>query len=446
MHIEIDIIVLGIAIHIIWLMGLDKLGSLFLRKKKAMTGQYIFFLGLLTITGIFLKENYIVRAVIQQSLLVLFFFFIFCGNRWEKLGLSSILVAIWEFAWNGTDSVLSICTIIFANNKLLPFNVGYEPFITILSIAIPTVCIYLLFCRTKLAEGNFLHGSGKILFSVSCVLLVLIDTMGFGITQGIVMVSNGSGENYWNTTYNQILTHLEVLVLSALCIIICLSLLFGMNKLIGYLTIDKLHKMEISRYQELLKQYRKQANVRHDLKNHFISLSTLAEHEEWDKLKEYLLKLCNAGMIGEEDIETGNSVVNAIINTKKQTARQKNIKFDCNVTISRPLIMNEYDLCIIWGNLLDNAINAADISEEKYILVQAEIVKRNLIICVKNSMRSDRILDFKQKTFGIENWGTGLNNVNKIVQKENGIMDIEIKDSVFDISIMLPIASHLCHI
>ncbi len=122
--------------------------------------------------------------------------------------------------------------------------------------------------------------------------------------------------------------------------IICLSLLFGMNKLIGYLTIDKLYKMEISRYQELLKQYRKQANVRHDLKNHFISLSALAEHEEWDKLKEYLLKLCNAGMIGEEDIETGNSVVNAIINTKKQTARQKNIKFDCNVTISRPLIMN----------------------------------------------------------------------------------------------------------
>ena len=156
MHIEIDIIVLGIAIHIMWLMGLDKLGSLFLRKKKAITGQYIYFLGLLTFTGIFLKENYIVRAVIQQSLLVLFFFFIFCGNRWEKLGLSSILVAIWEFAWNGTDSVLSICTIIFANNKLLPFNAGHEPFITILTIAIPTVCIYLLFCRTKLAEGNVL--------------------------------------------------------------------------------------------------------------------------------------------------------------------------------------------------------------------------------------------------------------------------------------------------
>ncbi len=117
------------------------------------------------------------------------------------------------------------------------------------------------------------------------------------------------------------------------------------------------------------------------MKNHFISLSALAEHEEWDKLKEYLLKLCNAGMIGEEDIETGNSVVNAIINTKKQTARQKNIKFDCNVTISRPLIMNEYDLCIIWDNLLDNAINAADISEEKGVFLHIFKTKRQLSAC-----------------------------------------------------------------
>lgn len=40
----------------------------------------------------------------------------------------------------------------------------------------------------------------------------------------------------------------------------------------------------------------------------------------------------------------------------------------------------------------------------------------------------------------MDDWGTGLTNVNKIVQKENGIMDIEIKGAVFDISIMLPVA------
>lgn len=99
-------------------------------------------------------------------------------------------------------------------------------------------------------------------------------------------------------------------------------------------------------------------------------------------------------------------------------------------------MIDEYDLCIIWGNILDNAIKAAEVSEERNILVQAGIVKRNLIINVKNTM----VPDGRQKAFGMDDWGTGLTNVNKIVQKENGIMDIEIKGAVFDISIMLPVA------
>ncbi len=439
MSVEIDVLfVLDIVIHMIWFIGLGKLGSMFFRKREAIASQYIYFLGLLTIMEIWLTNNYMVRAIVQQTLLMLFFFKLFRGNRWEKLGFSSVFAAVWEFAWNGTGSVLSICNIIFSNNKPFLFEREYEYLTAILSFTITAVCVYLLFCRTKLAEGNFLHGSGKILFSVSCLLLILIDACVFGITQGVVMVSDGRGARYWNTTYNEVLTHIEVLVLSVLCMIICISLLFGMNRLIEYLTIDNLHKMEINRYKEILEQYKKQAHVRHDLKNHLISLSALVEHEEWDKLKKYLSKIYNAGMI-EEDIETGNSVVNAIVNTKKQTAIQKNIKFDCNVNISKPLMIDEYDLCIIWGNILDNAVKAADVSEEKYILVQAETVKRNLIINVKNAAASD----IGQEDFGMKDWGTGLKNVNKIVQKENGIMDIEIKGTVFDISIMLPIVD--CH-
>lgn len=441
MRVEIDVFfVLGIVVHIIWLMGLGKLGSMFFKKRESIAGYSICFLGFLTATGIWRTDNYMVHAIVQQTVLMVFFYLIFRGNRWEKLGFSSVLAAVWEFACNGTEAALSICSIIFSNNKWMPYERENEYWTTVLSIAITVVCMYMLFCRTKLAEGYFLQGSGKILFSVSCLLLVLTDVCGYGITKGIVMVSDGSGARYWNTTYNEVLTHMEVLVLSALCMIICLSLLFGMNRLIGYLTIDNLHKMEINRYKEIVAQYRKQASVRHDLKNHIISLSALAEHEEWDKLKDYLSKIYHAGMIGQEDIETGNSVVNAIVNTKKQTAVQKNIKFDCTVNISKPLLMDEYDLCIIWGNILDNAIKAADISEQRYIFVQAETVKRNLIINVKNAMAPDNI----QEDFGLKDWGTGLKNVNKIVQKENGIMDIEMKGTVFDLSVMLPVVD--CHL
>ena len=432
------IVIYGIIVHILWLIGLEKLGSIFFRKKGTITVPYICFFVLLTITEIWLPDNYMVYSIAQQTLRILFFFLIFHGNRWEKLGFSCILVSIWSFIQNVTGAVLSICNMILSKNKWIPYERGDEYWILIGSVLISIVCMHLLFCKTKLAGGNFLHGDGKLLFSVSGLLLIFVDICSFGITRGVVMVSDGSGINHWNTTYNEALTHLEVLVLSALCMIICLSLLFGMNRLIGYLTIDNLYKMEISRYQGILEQYQKQTDVKHDLKNHFISLSALAEHEEWDKLKDYLLKIYHAGMIGEDEIETGNSVVNAIINTKRQTAKQKNITFDCNVNIAKPLLIDEYDLCIIWGNILDNAIKAADASRERYIFVQAEIVKRNLIINVKNATAPD----IGQNDFGRKDWGTGLKNVDKIVQKENGIMEIERKDTVFDISIMLPIVDH----
>lgn len=435
-----ELFILNIVICVMWFASLDKLGSTFFRKNSTM-GKYIC-LGfyLLAITNIWETGNYMVSAIAQQTLFILFFFMIFRGDRWEKLGFSSVLVSVWELTWNALDSVLSVCNIIFSNNKIVLSNLknyqrGNGYFITILSFLITTVCIYILFCRTELAEGNFLHGSGKILFSVTSLLLILIDMCNFGITRGIMIVSD-NGAEYWNITHNELFTHMEVIVVSILCIVICLSLLFGMNRLIGYITIDNLHKIEIDRYKGILEQYRKQANVRHDLKNHFISLSVLAEHEEWDRLKEYLLKICNVGMVVEEDIETGNNVVNAIVNIKKQVAKQKNIRFDCDINISRPLMIDEYDLCIIWGNILDNAIKAADVSRERYILVQAEIVKRNLLISVKNPIASD----INQKDFGMKDWGIGLKNVNKIVQKENGIMNIEIKGTVFDISLMLPIA------
>ena len=135
------------------------------------------------------------------------------------------------------------------------------------------------------------------------------------------------------------------------------------------------------------------------------------------------------------DIETGNSIVNAIINTKRQSAVQNDITFDCNINIPKPLRIDDYDLCIIWGNILDNAINAAGVTKYKYIFVQTEIIKKNLLINVKNSIAPDIL----QNGLDRQNWGTGLKNVNRIVQRENGIMDIEINDTVFEISILLPI-------
>lgn len=431
---------LSIIIHMVQLICLGWLGSIFFRKRERTAGKFILFLCLLTLAQIWTADNYLIYSIAQQMLLILFFYMIFCGNHWEKLGLSAILAAVWEFTWNGINSILSICEIILSNNRFFPFERGSGYVISILSFSISTVFIYMLFYKTKLSEGNFLPEGGKILFPIASLLLLLINLCNFGITRGVAMVSD-NGADYWNITHNELFTHMEVLTVSALCTVICLSLLFGMDRLIKYIAVDNLRKIEISRYKEILEQYRKQSDVRHDMKNHLISLSSLADQEEWDKLKEYLQKIYDEGIMNRSDIETGNSIVNAIINTKRQSAVQNGITFDCNINIPKPLRIDDYDLCIIWGNILDNAINAAGVTKYKYIFVQTEIIKKNLLINVKNSIAPDILQNGLER----QNWGTGLKNVNRIVQRENGIMDIEINDTVFEISIMLPIVQESAH-
>lgn len=63
-------------------------------------------------------------------------------------------------------------------------------------------------------------------------------------------------------------------------------------------------------------------------------------------------------------------------------------------------------------------------------------MKKNLVISVKNPVAAE----MAQRDFGRRDWGTGLWNVHKIVQKEKGILDIKVTDACFEVSILLPVA------
>ena len=369
-------------------------------------------------------KNYLISSILRQTVLICFMFVFFKGKKLRKLGMSAILTAVLEFALNGIGDILGACVIRWQENDIILYTISGISWIAAALIT------YILFSKTKLSEGAFLKG-GKMLFISSGALIILIDVCLYGITKGVVMVSHGSG----NTFYGQIFTHIEVVILSLLCMTICVVLLFGLNKIFGYDLSEDILKKEIGHYKSMSKQFKNQVNVRHDMKNHLISLSALAERNEWEKLSDYLSKICTDGLIDNNEIDTGNSVINAIVNIKRQNAVDNNIKFSCDMNIKQPLAADEYDLCVIFGNILDNAIKAAGEAEnEQFVSVRTEAVKNYLVINVKNSAASlpDR--------FDVQNYGTGLMNVRNTVEKGNGIMEIETNSGYFEISILLPLA------
>lgn len=367
-----------------------------------------------------LSDKLIVKASCSDRLL----FVLFKGKKREKLGMFTVFTAMLEFAWNGMDEILGACIIHWHGSDVILYITGGASRIAAALIA----CI--LFSKTRISEGAFPKGS-KILFISSGALMTLIDVCVYGITKGVVMVSRENEDAF----YDEILTHIEVLILSLLCLTICVVLLFGLNKIFGYDLSEDILKKEIKYYKSLAEQFGNQVNVRHDMKNHLISLSALAERNEWEKLSDYLSKLCADGFVENNEIDTSNSVINALINTKRQIAVDKSIKFACDINLKQPLAVVEYDLCVILGNILDNAIKAAEnVKDEQFVNVRTEAVKKYLVINVKNSTA-----DLPEK-FDVQNYGTGLMNVRKTVEKGKGIMEIRTNSGYFEISILFPLA------
>ena len=119
--------------------------------------------------------------------------------------------------------------------------------------------------------------------------------------------------------------------------------------------------------------------------------------------------------------------------------------------IPRASGISEFDLCIIFGNLLDNALEACErvAGEGRFIHMQAGMVKSYFLLEIKNSTDSTvsrgvscdavemRGAGVTHKGNTIEH-GIGLQNVSDVVNQYNGSMNLEAEDGTFTVTILLP--------
>lgn len=165
--------------------------------------------------------------------------------------------------------------------------------------------------------------------------------------------------------------------------------------------------------------------------------------------------------MGSEEM-TGSTAVDAILYQKRTYAEQNNILWECDVTIPKACGVNEFDLCVLFGNLLDNAIEACERmyrDGNRFIDIQSKTVKGCFLLEVKNSTDmadtpgtkhdSETISRVQHNHTDVpsmlysrkenpEKHGIGLLNIDDVVRNYNGVMDIEVEDGTFTISILIP--------
>lgn len=195
-------------------------------------------------------------------------------------------------------------------------------------------------------------------------------------------------------------------------------------------------------YQEVETIYNKMRGWRHDYRNHIQTMKVLAEQGDIEAIKDYLNKLDEDLATVDTVIKTGNTKADAILNSKISLAKSKDITVKVDAQVPVKLKMSELDLCVILGNLFDNAIEASLPLPKEQRLIRVYIVMKNtqLYISFTNFTASKKQIKESNvfKTTKGEGHGYGLIRIDSIIKKLDGYLSRNSEDGAFTTEILIP--------
>lgn len=237
-----------------------------------------------------------------------------------------------------------------------------------------------------------------------------------------------------------IILFLGILVLAA-------ALFFFLRLLILYLVDKKIDTYQndlIEKHcEEVQNMYQQVRGWRHDYKHHIQTMKAHLAMKQYEELDTYLSELDTDLTTVDTVIKTGNVRIDAVLNSKLAVAKRKGIHVNAKAIVPKELAVSEVDLCIIIGNLLDNAMEACEKEpeeEKRFIRVYIDILKAQLYIYVANSTTNDiKKLGKKYLTTKSAGHGFGLMRVDRVVARYNGYLNRQHEEGVFATEIMLKI-------
>ncbi len=191
-------------------------------------------------------------------------------------------------------------------------------------------------------------------------------------------------------------------------------------------------------YAEVESMYTKMRGWRHDYRHHIQTMKVHAAHGEYEEINQYLDMLDDDLTNVETVIRTGNRMADAILNSKLSLAAEKEITVKAEAKIPVSLTVSELDLCIIIGNLLDNAMDACMElpKEERLIRIYMEMKGNYLYLSLTNTAGGRKKKSFV--TTKGEGHGFGLSRIDAIVKKYGGYVKRASEDNAFSTEVLLP--------
>lgn len=193
-------------------------------------------------------------------------------------------------------------------------------------------------------------------------------------------------------------------------------------KMISALNTEYQNQMDImSRSQKKVKL------LRHDMTNHMYDIRKLISNGKYKAALDYIDQIENFANVTKEIVATGNDDIDCILNYKLSVAEDMGTEIFSDIYLPNKLAITTFDITTIFGNFLDNAINALQFTDDKRLTVKSAYNKGIIKISVENTYNPESPTDKNREG----EHGLGLLSVKHAVEKYHGIIKTSQTDKMF---------------
>jgi len=196
---------------------------------------------------------------------------------------------------------------------------------------------------------------------------------------------------------------------------------------------------ELAYFKEYKKSQEETRSFRHDVTNNLTCLSALLQEGKQEEAQRYLSNMLGEIRAFSPKVVTGDEMLDCIISVKWEQMAEEGIVFGVDGVLDRGLEWEPIDICTVFSNALDNAIEACQkVLGEKVILLSLKRTKNFYYIEIKNSINKellnvDEIRNGKLFTTKKDKdiHGFGLENIKKIIRNHSGQVELDTDEENF---------------
>lgn len=341
-----------------------------------------------------------------------------------------------------TVEVMQLCYGIFNSVSIILSSFLYHINPTALSYVFMILGSLLALCLSVLCYLTILkYMKHKENAQSQYVMMILIPLLMIFTVSGYINYTFYGNSITIEHTYNlPYRIHFQMLIIQTLGIISIFVILYSYQKLTDrFLISKKLSILEQQSYfqkqyvEEAEAHYKSTTSLRHDMKNHILIIKGLLENGDFEKAKTYIEEMNITASGLSFPFQTGNPVVNILLENKAALAAGNNITLNSSLAIPAKCSISDMDFCIILSNALDNAIHACKKlkpDRDKYINISGHIQEDLFLIEIENTFNGNP--HFK--------YDIGLTNIKLVAEKHSGSVDISADNNTFCLSILLIIS------